>query len=528
MKQEPLITILMVNYNSCDFIRLNLKALSRLTKNHFHVLICDNGSTQTDFYRLRWICSAFPNVTLISRLQSSFGSMGHGEALDLLTRYIDTPYGVILDADCIPLIMHWDQLLIDQLMGPIKIIGTPVAHNSPNNVKPTDFPLMFLCLFETKTFKSLGISFKPKDIAAGQDTGWEMREKYLEGGLKGALLHGENTRSYKDGPLSKTICDEYYSDSKRGEIFCSHLGRGSNPNSGKYKSQSNAKKAYALDKQAWLNACEEIIEQETSKGFGSKSLICDLCGSINSTCLFEAPYSDGIQATFWKLMQCNTCTLTFLDTRQKKIPPSSVAKIGSDLSKIPLLSPIRPLGVNCPRLLEIGGGAGSQKEVWKSEGWQVESMEQLPSMPTVIADASYDAVVLSISLGSVRSTSQFLATISPWLKTGGQLLFSCYDTNSWEFKNLGKHFPNLGLPNICFQFSPSTLKRYLFNFRVEFEHHPLPIPLLLNGLKNRALSGEGPKWEVLLNVPNKLLYIISKFFSYTHPASQMLVRAWKK
>src|SRR4051812_43754525 len=108
---RPELTILMVNYNSHEFILLNLKAISRLTKNTWQVFVCDNGSSEADFRRLRYACSAFPNVTLISRIQTARGSQGHGEALNLLTRFINTPYAAILDADCIPLKMHWDQLL---------------------------------------------------------------------------------------------------------------------------------------------------------------------------------------------------------------------------------------------------------------------------------------------------------------------------------------------------------------------------------------------------------------------------------
>ena len=41
---KSMISVLIVNYNSSDFLELNLYALARLTKNKYQVFILDNNS----------------------------------------------------------------------------------------------------------------------------------------------------------------------------------------------------------------------------------------------------------------------------------------------------------------------------------------------------------------------------------------------------------------------------------------------------------------------------------------------------
>jgi hypothetical protein len=129
------------------------------------------------------------------------------------------------------LVKNWEEILINQLDNKVKVIGTQVPVGSQ---KPQDFPLMYACLFETNTFKKLNINFCPNDLTIYQDTGWEMREKYLQAGFCGKLLEMRNTRTYKEGPFKEVICGEYY---LKGfpQIFASHFGRGSTLGEHKYR-----------------------------------------------------------------------------------------------------------------------------------------------------------------------------------------------------------------------------------------------------------------------------------------------------
>ena len=269
---EEQITVVTVNYNTSDFIEASLDALANLTKNKYKVIICDNGSRYFDKRKLKRIVRKYSNIELLFRKQSARGSMGHGEALNLLIEKIDTPYGVILDADAIFLKKGWDEILINQLDDKIKIIGCPPVKNS---LKPTDFPLTYAVLFDTEVFKSLKIDMRPKGqkeaIEKGQDTGWEMRENFLENDYKCKILDVRNTRNYKEGPFRDIICAEYYLEDY-DEVFACHFGRGATLGAAKYKGMNKLlnlpvinyiarrMKGYK-EKIEWLIICKEIIKK---------------------------------------------------------------------------------------------------------------------------------------------------------------------------------------------------------------------------------------------------------------------------
>ena len=143
---DPLITVVTVNYNTSDFIRLMLYALSRLTLHPYKVMICDNGSKENEISTLKKIAGKYNNVELIFRRQTSIGSIAHGEALDILIEKVDTKYTVIMDSDCTFLIKNWDDILIGRINDEVKIIGTQLHTNK--FPKPDDFPLPFAVLFE--------------------------------------------------------------------------------------------------------------------------------------------------------------------------------------------------------------------------------------------------------------------------------------------------------------------------------------------------------------------------------------------
>ena len=269
---EELITVIIVNYNTAEFIAMSLYGLSKLTKNKYKVIICDNGSRYPDKRNLKRIAYNYSNVELLFRKQSARAGMGHGEALNLLIKKIDTPYGVILDADATFLKRGWDEILINQLDDKVKIIGCPPVKNP---IKPIDFPSVYATLFDTEIFKSLKIDMRPKSlkeaIEKGRDTGWEMREIFLQQGYKCKVLETRSTRNYKEGPFREIICAEYYLEG-HNDIFACHFGRGATLGAAKYKSWSKflsfpiinqiARKMKGhREKKEWLIICKEIIKK---------------------------------------------------------------------------------------------------------------------------------------------------------------------------------------------------------------------------------------------------------------------------
>lgn len=264
------ISILVVNFNSSPFIELSLYALKKLTKHPYQVFVLDNNSQMEDYEKLKQIVTRFEDVHLERSETDLRGSMAHGTGLNSLVKKVNTPYFSILDADATWLRKNWDEILIGQMNDKIKVIGTQA---SP--AKPQDFPLMFAILLETETFQKLNIDFRPQDIQKFQDTGHEMREKYLGAGYVGRMIGEKNTRVYKEGPFRDVICSEFYLDEDYNNIFACHFGRGSILGAQKYKKgwkkyiyKSPVLGAYLLRKKGeaersrWIGIAKNVIDQQ--------------------------------------------------------------------------------------------------------------------------------------------------------------------------------------------------------------------------------------------------------------------------
>ncbi|MBU0614334.1 glycosyltransferase family 2 protein [Patescibacteria group bacterium] len=264
---DEFITILIVNYNSADFVINTLWCLERITKNPYKVIIADNNSRLSDYKKLERHCSNLPNVVLYRKEDFELkASMAHGTTLNELVKMVETPYFSILDADATWLAKNWDQRLIARMNNKIKVIGTQAPIG-----KPQDFPLMFAILFETTAFNALKIDFRPKDIQRMQDTGFEMRGKYMTANNDNVLLEVKNTRSYHEGPFSGLVgVGEYYLDGNFDEIFASHFGRGSSLGAPKYTHGFFCclpvfGKYFRIlqgvrEKKEWLQRCRTIID----------------------------------------------------------------------------------------------------------------------------------------------------------------------------------------------------------------------------------------------------------------------------
>jgi glycosyltransferase involved in cell wall biosynthesis len=220
------LSVLIANHNTSRFLEVSLQALHALTRRPFEVLINDDGSEPSDVEALERLAGQYPAVGVFRRPSRGGGSLAHGEALDFLFSQVSTPYTAVLDADCTPLMAGWDEYLIGELGDTVKIVGSTLGEAWSGN-KATDFPLPFLALFETATYRDLGISALPGDRSTGQDTCWEWREKFRAAGYAGKTLESLNTRIEPRQPFAHVICGLYYTDD--GRLIGSHFGRGSNP-----------------------------------------------------------------------------------------------------------------------------------------------------------------------------------------------------------------------------------------------------------------------------------------------------------
>lgn len=275
------ITVLIVNFNSSEFVLNTLYCLERITKNPYTVFIADNNSERPDYELLRNGVKGYDNTTLIRKEDFSLtGSMAHGTTLNELLEYVDTPYFSVLDADATFLMRDWDEYLISALDDRSPVIGTQA---SPQ--KPRDFPLMFAILFRTKEFKELGIDLRPKDTANFQDTGWELREKYLDAGYRGKLIEMKNTRDYREGPFRDLHgVAEFYLPGIPDRIFASHFGRGSSLGRNKYLRTDRLHERFIFkmpfigdsflrrrglaEKRTWIHICRSIVENQVKEARG--------------------------------------------------------------------------------------------------------------------------------------------------------------------------------------------------------------------------------------------------------------------
>lgn len=229
------ITIVTVNYNTSDFVELMVEAFHRLSTKRYKIIICDNGSDEKNIIHLVKIQKQNPNIEIFFRNQSAAGSIGHAEALDLLMKKVESPYCLVMDADCCVFKRDWDQILLEKLNEKVKVYGTPRLLESGDTLD--DFPTTFSTIYDTEAFLSLGCSFMPGLGGAkeNQDTGYLITKNFREAGLGYRNLVAKNTRHYKKGFFGNYLCAEYYLDEECRDLFSCHFSRGSSSGKDKYK-----------------------------------------------------------------------------------------------------------------------------------------------------------------------------------------------------------------------------------------------------------------------------------------------------
>ena len=127
-------------------------------------------------------------------------SAGHGFMLDTLCKNLECEYTCFFDCDTALLHPDWFNILSKELKGDNICIGSEY-----DGKKYYNFPNVIFCLFKTKEFKSLGISFAPggnhivteedynifgrkKGDEIFLDVGWEFPYKTLKAGYNGISL----------------------------------------------------------------------------------------------------------------------------------------------------------------------------------------------------------------------------------------------------------------------------------------------------------------------------------------------------
>ena len=510
-KNKPLITVLIVNFNSATFTALSLYSLSRLTRNSYKVHIVDNGSGRLDYQDLIHACKMYTNVKLEKWETNLRGSMAHASALNHMIDQVDTKYFVTLDADATFLIKGWDEIMVDKINELVKVIGTQAPPP-----KFQDFPLMFATLFETAKFKELIVSFNPDPQDPSKDTGWEIRDKYLQAGFKGDLLSNKNTRNYKQGPFSELIVAEYYL-SGYDHIFASHFGRGSTLGRTKYLKD---KKINCLNKQwqemrikqigrkekfKWLSICRQLIDQQMILDTRYQELShCPVCQSGYHNSYINSIDRISQKPGIFYLRKCRSCLSVFQSPRIKEkyideFYPDSLGyyqkpdTVKSSIFKINLWHRLYRkfftrrwnaihmiVDANVGKMLDIGSGNGMLLEKYKDKGWSVLGIEpneaaakkcQKKNIEVKVgkfsdmapAGGNFDLITMSMVLEHLYYPILVLKKINFALKPDGILFFSIPYIYGFEFRLFREYSYGLHLPHHQIFFSKKAIKEILHN-----------------------------------------------------------------
>ncbi|MGA2600865.1 MAG: glycosyltransferase [Bryobacteraceae bacterium] len=115
----PRFSILMVVHNALDIVRIStLRTLRYIAGQSARLIVVDNGSTDGSG---EWL-SMLAKRGDIDLIRSDF-NIGHGPALELARRNVDSPYIVTLDSDAFPITDRWLDELHSRLSGHIKVTG---------------------------------------------------------------------------------------------------------------------------------------------------------------------------------------------------------------------------------------------------------------------------------------------------------------------------------------------------------------------------------------------------------------------
>lgn len=211
--------------NSEPYLLFLIDSIKKCTPdiNSFEILLgIDNNSISSE--ALSQIKNKIPNIkTLLLQTKNTL-SLGHGDILDQMLPHFSSDFSVFIDCDSAILINDWLEILSSNLKGNKIIIGSEYEEGSGKYLK---FPNAIFMLFNTKIFKSLGISFKPS--SPPRDVGWEMPVKIKAAGYDGIPLDLVSPRLKKSQSSMKFMKDDI-----RGEEYqlnklpiCTHVGRSS-------------------------------------------------------------------------------------------------------------------------------------------------------------------------------------------------------------------------------------------------------------------------------------------------------------
>ncbi len=187
----PLFSILMVVHNALDVVRIStLRTLRYIARQSARLVVVDNGSTDGSG---EWL-SMLAKRGDIDLIRSDF-NIGHGPALELARRAVQSPYLITLDSDAFPISDTWLSELRARINGHTKVAG--ILHHR-GYIHPS-------CLMvETATMDSWNLTFlgeksQPSRFDVGERISSEARRRGHD--VSGLVRTGE----YCQGSVSEPV-----------------------------------------------------------------------------------------------------------------------------------------------------------------------------------------------------------------------------------------------------------------------------------------------------------------------------------
>jgi len=194
-----MISILSVNYNCIDWVKLLINSVRKFTNVPYEIIIIDNASEDGSAEWLR----AQKDIKAIFNEKN----IGHGRGLDLGIKSVAYNYCLVLDIDAHLQRLGWDHDFIRLYSNPkIKLIAA--KGGDTRKTKPIHACFQF---FETKFFIDNKLSFTPRD---GHDVGRKNYYDVINLGYEVLRIpagYEPDKKKFYDGAWG----DEYYINDKR-------------------------------------------------------------------------------------------------------------------------------------------------------------------------------------------------------------------------------------------------------------------------------------------------------------------------
>ncbi|MBI4456229.1 MAG: class I SAM-dependent methyltransferase [Acidobacteria bacterium] len=291
--------------------------------------------------------------------------------------------------------------------------------------------------------------------------------------------------------------------------------------------------------------------------------VCPICEARELQVLFEEAY-DYITGEVFQVWHCHKCEVGFTSPQPQNLEPYYPPEYRRYTGPVPALlkSLYRHRARGWSRMaqkpgraLELGCGDGVMLETLRQAGWSVFGMERTPAMAKVahqtlelpifvgglealLPEARFDLIIAFQALEHMRDPLAILKQCAILLKSGGMLIVSVPNLDSWQARYAGCHWFHLDVPRHLYHFSPRSLSKLLslagltackVNF-VSYEQDPYGwVESILNRMIRRRASRHNLLTRALMRLngftPRNLLILLLGSFMFV-PSLVLSLASW--